>query len=147
MSGELRDERHLWGTDRSRLSEQGIELKLETRATRLRPTQRILETTRDSFHYDKLIVGTGSRAKSTERLGLDPKEPRVWQLRTVEDVRKIHRELETFSVRRVAVIGGGYVGLEAAEALCCRVFRSLSFIRIRPWYDWTTISTAGFSGY
>jgi NADPH-dependent 2,4-dienoyl-CoA reductase/sulfur reductase-like enzyme len=79
-----------------------------------------LETTRDSFHYDKLIVGTGSRAKSTERLGLDPKEPRVWQLRTVEDVRKIHRELETFSVRRVAVIGGGYVGLEAAEALCRR---------------------------
>ncbi|WP_347221343.1 NAD(P)/FAD-dependent oxidoreductase, partial [Mycolicibacterium poriferae] len=95
-------------------------MKLETRATRLRPTQKILETTRDSYHYDKLIVGTGSRAKSTESLGLKPGEPRVWQLRTVEDVRKIRREIEALSIRRVAVIGGGYVGLEAAEALCRR---------------------------
>ena len=120
LSGELQDEQQLWGTDRQRLSEQSIELKLETRATRLRPTQKILETTRDSYHYDKLIVGTGSRAKSSESLGLKLGEPRVWQLRTVEDVRKIRREIATLSIRKVAVIGGGYVGLEAAEALCRR---------------------------
>lgn len=120
LSGELRDERHLWGTDHQRLSEQGIELKLETRATRLLPTRKVLETTRDSYQYDKLIVGTGSRAKSVEPLGLNPAEPRVWQLRTVADVRKIHSEIGALSIRRVAVIGAGYVGLEAAEALCRR---------------------------
>ena len=116
LSGEIRDERLLWGTDRQTLSEQGIELKLQTRALRLQPTQKRLETTGQVYTYDKLIVGTGSRAKNT--LNLDSAVPRVWALRTVEDVRKIHREVATLSPRHVAVIGGGYVGLEAAEALC-----------------------------
>ena len=68
LSGEIRDERLLWGTDRQTLSEQGIELKLQTRALRLQPTQKRLETTGQVYTYDKLIVGTGSRAKNFSNL-------------------------------------------------------------------------------
>lgn len=43
--------------------------------------------------------------------------PEVFTLRTLEDGLFIHSRLQDAAVRRVAVIGGGYVGLEVAENL------------------------------
>lgn len=117
LSGEL-EEKSLQARDLNDFEREGIEVRPATRATVIHPYQRKLESTTETFHYDRLIVSTGSRARCTRNLGLDPEAPGVWRLRTIADVRKIKQDLQQRRPRRVAVIGGGYVGLEAAEALC-----------------------------
>lgn len=118
LSGELPDERFLWGATHQDLDSQGVEVKLNTRAMKIHPGLRKVETTNETYGYDRLIVSTGSRPLSCRPLGLERDAPGVWHLRTFRDVQKIRRDLTEIGPRKVAVIGGGYVGLELAEALC-----------------------------
>ena len=118
LSGELPDQKLLWGATREGLESDGIQLVLNTRALKLDPARRTVETDRDTYRYDRLIVSTGSQPRCIRALGATPTEPRVWQLRTVADVMKIHCELRTKQIRKVAVVGAGYVGLESTEAFC-----------------------------
>ena len=68
--------------------------------------------------YDKLIVSPGAHAVVPNLPGVD--DPRVFTLRTVEDTFAIRDYVDGNAVRRAAVIGGGFIGLEMAENLCER---------------------------
>ncbi len=63
--------------------------------------------------YDRLIIATGRRARriAVNGANLDG----VLELRTVADAERLKKALEGPD-RRLAVIGGGYIGLEAAAA-------------------------------
>jgi 3-phenylpropionate/trans-cinnamate dioxygenase ferredoxin reductase subunit len=63
-----------------------------------------------SFHYDKLIIATGSRPRKIALPGSDL--PGVHYLRNIDDVNAIRASLTTNS--RIAIIGAGYIGLEVA---------------------------------
>ena len=63
--------------------------------------------------YDRLVIATGSAPIIPPILGCNL--PRVFVYRTLEDVKAI-RDQAKFS-HRAAVIGGGLLGLEAADAL------------------------------
>lgn len=65
--------------------------------------------------YDKLILCTGSRAKSLP--GFDPHLNNVFTLKNIYDLSQIISYLKKNSVKNSIVIGSGYIGLEAAEAL------------------------------
>lgn len=60
--------------------------------------------------YDKLILCTGGRARHLAVPGAD--QVPLYTLRTLEDARALAPELR--SGRRVAVVGGGWIGLEVA---------------------------------
>lgn len=65
--------------------------------------------------YDKLIVATGSKIKRIPQL---PSElTNVFSLKTVEDVIRIREFIPNSKLKRVCVIGSGYIGLETVEAL------------------------------
>jgi len=64
--------------------------------------------------YDALVLSPGARAVRPPVDGLD--SPRVRSLRTVEDARALRARVET-GARRAVVLGAGFVGVEAAEAL------------------------------
>jgi NADPH-dependent 2,4-dienoyl-CoA reductase/sulfur reductase-like enzyme len=117
LSREISNPALLQGISPAELENRGIELRLETAAVRIRPLERRVDTTGETVTYDKLIVGLGSRPISGKPLGFDPQHPRVWRLRTLTDVDKIDSVLGREEIARVAVIGGGYVGIEFAEAL------------------------------
>ncbi len=64
----------------------------------------------ERLSYDKLVLTTGGRARPLALPGAEA--PNVHLLRTVADVDAIRKDLA--SARRVVIIGGGFIGLEAA---------------------------------
>ncbi len=70
--------------------------------------------------YDKLILATGSIAKLIPDLSRNLKN--VFTLKNVKDYLSIKNYLEKNNVRKVLIIGAGYIGLEAAES-----FKMLGF--------------------
>lgn len=73
----------------------------------------------DQF-YDKLVLATGSRSKPLP--GINDQTKNVFTFKTVKDYLAIKKYLEYNSVRKVLIIGAGYVGIEAADA-----FRTLNY--------------------
>ena len=68
--------------------------------------------------YDKLILSPGARPVLPDISGI--KNERVFTLRTVEDALQIKNFADENKPKTVAVIGGGYIGLEMAENLARR---------------------------
>jgi 3-phenylpropionate/trans-cinnamate dioxygenase ferredoxin reductase subunit len=66
----------------------------------------------ESFAYSRLILCTGGRARPLPVPGGD--RPGVHVLRTVGDAQRLGAAMR--AARRVAVVGGGWIGLEAAAA-------------------------------
>ncbi len=66
-----------------------------------------------SLAYSKLLVATGASARELDTLGATGDG--VFTLRTAEDAKKIREALP--SAKSAVVIGGGFVGVKAAEAL------------------------------
>jgi len=61
------------------------------------------------MHYDRLIIATGSRARKLD-IASQPND--IYYLRTIEDSERITTKLK--SSRHIAIIGGGWIGLELA---------------------------------
>ena len=68
--------------------------------------------------YDVLVIATGARAILPPIPGMDL--PGVFTLRAFADSQSIYRYLAEFDPEDAVVIGGGYIGVEMAEALCDR---------------------------
>ena len=77
--------------------------------------RRLDDGTEYDESYDKLILSPGAKAIRLPVPGAG--DERIMTLRTVEDTFRIHEYAETHTVRRAVVIGGGFIGLEAAENL------------------------------
>ncbi len=71
------------------------------------------ETFTDS--YDKLMVATGCTSLVPNIQGADLSS--VFYVKTMEDGLLLHQIVRLPDVKHVAVIGGGYIGVEMAEAL------------------------------
>jgi 3-phenylpropionate/trans-cinnamate dioxygenase ferredoxin reductase subunit len=69
--------------------------------------------TSNSAAYDKLAIATGGRARELKIPGAD--RPNVLLLRTIADVEKIRALAQ--AGKRAVIIGGGFIGLEAAATL------------------------------
>lgn len=63
--------------------------------------------------YDALVLAAGSRPAMPPIAGID--SPRVFTLRTLEDADRLRQLLDQGGVSRVAILGGGFIGIEAAE--------------------------------
>ncbi len=71
--------------------------------------------------FDKFILATGARARLPEVDGGEA--PNVFPMRQLEDARMLKRYLGAQRVQHAVVLGGGYVGVEMAEALRARGVR------------------------
>jgi len=111
LLGELERER-LFIRPLEWYAEQGVSLRLDTRVDAIDREQRQLITA-DGEHieYDKLLLATGARARQlTADMGgaLDG----VFTLRSIADIDRMSPEFQ--AGRRLLIVGGGYIGLEAA---------------------------------
>jgi 3-phenylpropionate/trans-cinnamate dioxygenase ferredoxin reductase component len=92
-------------------SEQRIEVKTGVKATALDRANKVVTLSdASSERYDKLLLATGARVRKLTLPHSDLKE--VLYLRSIGDVEVIRSHIKPG--KRVALIGGGYVGLEVA---------------------------------
>lgn len=68
----------------------------------------------ETFGYDALVLAPGAAAVRPPLPGID--SPRVRTLRTVADAVDLRTRVDD-GARRAVVLGAGYIGIEAAEAL------------------------------
>ena len=98
-------------------AKQGIGMRPGAPAVRVRPDKNVVEVSGgDAVPYDALLLATGARAARPPVPGIDKKG--VFVLRTLDDADELLAHLGEH--RRVAILGGGLLGLEIARAIRSR---------------------------
>jgi NADPH-dependent 2,4-dienoyl-CoA reductase/sulfur reductase-like enzyme len=93
--------------------ERNIEIRTQTEVTGiLHPRRELSLAGGERVRYDRLVIATGARP-----VPIEPPAPNVFALQTFDDGIRLRKFLESRKPRSAAVIGAGYIGLEAAEAL------------------------------
>lgn len=111
MSGELERER-LFIRPEQWYPDQGIGTLFNTRIESIDPVDKqVVTDSGDNIAYQKLLLCTGSSPHTLpEEIG--GKLKGVYTLRNITDTETMRPELQ--SGRKLLIIGGGYIGLEAA---------------------------------
>jgi NADPH-dependent 2,4-dienoyl-CoA reductase/sulfur reductase-like enzyme len=130
LSGEVGHWQNLAHRTIADLEAAGMGLRLDTTARRIDVAGRKLFITSPSgaeevLGYDKLIVGTGAVPVRPPIGGLaDPDAlgaaDGVHLLHSMGDTFAVMRTLETAAPASAVIVGGGYIGLEMADALTVR---------------------------
>lgn len=76
---------------------------------------RRMDGSTDTLAYDQLVLGTGSRPRRLPIPGIDL--PMVYTAANLNDAQAIKEVVTKGQVERAVIIGGGFIGLEMAEAL------------------------------
>lgn len=121
LSGEVPDWHNLSHRTMADLEAYDIDFWMNTLATEIKPDAHELIVKKDGltyhFHYQKLMVGTGARPK---KLPSDEGFKNLHYLHTMADYFSLEQQIIQGKLKKIAVVGAGYVGLEVAEALSKR---------------------------
>ena len=99
----------------------GVNVMTETEVTKVNPDEKTVEAMDENtketstYEYDKLVIATGARPIRPPFPGIDLEN--VFLMRTVEDATKLKEALDKGGIKRVVIVGGGFIGLEVAENL------------------------------
>jgi NADPH-dependent 2,4-dienoyl-CoA reductase/sulfur reductase-like enzyme len=120
----------------------GIEIKLGCPVTALDPDrQRLSVQSQGEFGFEKLIVATGSRARTLNVPGA--KLANVQYLRSIEDAKVIRQRAR--EVKRAVLIGGGFIGMEVAAVLAQKNIETTMVMREdRIWKQFFTPEMSHF---
>ena len=122
LSGDVSDWRDLAHRTTTDLEQAGIQLLLDHTARAIDPGAKQVTITNPGggdrqLGYDQLVVGTGAVPVRPPIDGLDLDGVHV--LHTMGDTFALHHTL-TAGARSAVIVGGGYIGLEMAEAFTAR---------------------------
>jgi NADPH-dependent 2,4-dienoyl-CoA reductase/sulfur reductase-like enzyme len=122
LSGDVPDWRDLAHRTSADLAAAGLRLLLDHTAQAIHPAAKQVTVTDPAgadrrLDYDTLIVATGAVPIRPPIDGLDL--PGVHVLHTMGDTFRLHRVLAG-DARSAVIVGGGYIGLEMAEAFSAR---------------------------
>jgi len=130
VSGDVTHWTNLAHRTAADLAATGMEVRIETRATRINVAEHTLDILDPAGNpgrlpYDALIVGTGAVSARPPIAGLqgpDALGPAdgVHLLHSMGDTFAVMESLTTRNPKTAAIIGAGYIGLEMAEALTTR---------------------------
>ena len=110
LMGEMEEER-LWLRSNAFYAEQNITLRLGSKVDSIDRTAKTLTVGDETLSYDHLVLTTGSTPRRLPAaIGGDLAG--VYTVRTLADVDAMRAEFAPG--RRVVIVGGGYIGLEAA---------------------------------
>jgi NADPH-dependent 2,4-dienoyl-CoA reductase/sulfur reductase-like enzyme/ferredoxin len=97
-------------------AQRDVKLHRGAVAVRLdRENRRVGLASGEWLRYDRLILATGARPMPPDDGFLD--RPNAFVLRSADDARQIREFVQTRGSKRAVVIGGGVLGVEAADAL------------------------------
>ena len=110
-------------------ADHGIQLELNTKVSHIHRGRRTVETEDGrQFPYDRLLIATGSNPFILPVPGADL--PGVISYRDIKDTEAMIEAARVY--RHAIVIGGGLLGLEAANGLKLRGM-DVTVVHIAPW--------------
>ena len=123
LSGEVSDWRNLAHRTKDDITREGIQLLTNHTATAIHSTEKAVTAIdtkgqKHHIHYDRLVICTGAVSHQPHIQGIEL--PGVYFLRWMADSFAVQRHLSEYNPQTVVIIGGGYVGLEMADALVLR---------------------------
>ena len=93
-----------------------IDVHLETEVVEINKEEKfVLTNSNEKLSYDYLVLANGASPIVPDFAGLD--KDKTFVVRTLNDADKIKSYIKNNSVKKVAVIGGGFIGIEIAENL------------------------------
>jgi NADPH-dependent 2,4-dienoyl-CoA reductase/sulfur reductase-like enzyme len=113
--------RDLFYTSKEQLEQKGAQVHLQTEVQAIDFTNKIIkclslkDNTSFELDYDKLILATGSRPITPKIDNSDLAG--IHFLKLFQEGQAVDAALDLEHVKRVAVIGAGYIGVEIAEAI------------------------------
>jgi NADPH-dependent 2,4-dienoyl-CoA reductase/sulfur reductase-like enzyme len=124
VAGVIPDYRALVMRTPAEFAREGIAVHVRHEVVAVDPVARTLRvrdldanSERDEA-WDALVLATGARPAGTGLPGAQL--PGTFTLRTIEDARAIAAWIDEHDARSAVIIGGGYIGLEMAEAFHAR---------------------------
>ncbi len=112
LAGSL-DEERLYLRPLTFYKEHNIDLHLTTKAKQIdRDKKQVTLANNKTLPYDILVLTTGSRVRKMKVQGAELAN--IFYLRGIEDVQHLRTALDKKKNRKLAIIGGGYIGLEVA---------------------------------
>jgi NADPH-dependent 2,4-dienoyl-CoA reductase/sulfur reductase-like enzyme len=126
LSGEVTEWQALAHRTVEEIEGQGITLRINERAEHIDPHHQVVQVRdqdgqRHQLAYDRLVIATGAVPIRPSMPGLDALE--VYCLHTMANSFAFHQHLTEQEPRSAIIIGGGYIGLEMADALTLRGLR------------------------
>jgi NADPH-dependent 2,4-dienoyl-CoA reductase/sulfur reductase-like enzyme len=117
VEGRVREARQLIGyTPEYFRRERNIEVRTGARVTSISHSRREVALESGArLRYEHLVIATGARCDTSGFPGAG--QPHVFTLQTLDDAGRMRRFLREKRPRSAVVIGAGYIGLEAADAL------------------------------
>ena len=110
MAGEISLER-LFLRPREFYQDKSIELHIGKSALKIDPNQQRVDFSDGSLKYDHLVLATGSRPRELPPY-IGRKIKNLFTMRDLNDANSIEAFMK--SGMRLLIVGGGYIGLEAA---------------------------------
>ena len=127
LLGEM-DEERLWLRGPEFYAEQNIALRLGEPVTAIDPVARTVTLAGEAIGYDELVLTTGANPRRLPAaVGGDLAG--VYTVRTLADVDAMKAEF--MPDRRLVIIGGGYIGLEAA-AVAAKLGLDVTVLEMAP---------------
>ncbi|MBS0422594.1 MAG: FAD-dependent oxidoreductase [Proteobacteria bacterium] len=119
LSGEVADWKTLAHRSRNDIEFAGVRLHLSETAVSIDPLEHTVtshdaEGARRTHAFDRLVIATGAIPILPPISGAD--HPNVFSLHTLDDAFALQKKLST-GVKSAVIVGGGYIGLETADAL------------------------------
>jgi len=96
--------------------ERQIDVRIQSRVTSIsHPRREVVLESGARVPYERLVIATGARSEIRGIAGTQ--SPHVFTLYTLDDAERMRAFLRERRPRTAAVVGAGYIGVEAADAL------------------------------
>ncbi len=123
LSGEVPDWHQLAHRTSEEIIREGVHLLVNHTAQSIDPADHSVTVVDENgqllrLPYDRLIIATGAVPVRPHISGIDL--PGVYLLRSMADCLSVHEYLSAHDPRSAVIIGGGYIGMEMADAFTLR---------------------------
>ncbi len=127
LLGEMEEDR-LWLRAPEFWAEQGVDLRLGQAVTAIDPTAKTVTVGGEALAYDHLALTTGSTPRRLPA-AIGGALEGVYTVRTLADVDAMRAEFQPG--RKAIIVGGGYIGLEAA-AVAAKLGLDVTVLEMAP---------------
>jgi 3-phenylpropionate/trans-cinnamate dioxygenase ferredoxin reductase subunit len=127
LMGEMEEER-LWLRSADFYADQNITLKLGQPVQSIDPAAKNITLTGETIAYDELVLTTGSHPRRLPA-AVGGELQGVYTVRTLADVDAMKAEF--VAGRKLIIVGGGYIGLEAA-AVASKLGLDVTVLEMAP---------------